>query len=62
VSYRELSFLCYRILIKKPERKRPPGKCRHRWEAKVIMDFREVGHEDVDLINLFKIWSSGGLL
>jgi hypothetical protein len=28
----------YRILLAKPERKRPLGKPRHRWEDKIKMD------------------------
>jgi hypothetical protein len=29
----------YRILLGKPERKRPLGKPRHRWEDNIKMDF-----------------------
>ena len=32
----------YRILVEKPEGKRPLGRPRHRWED-INMDFQEVG-------------------
>jgi len=28
----------YRILVEKPERKRPLGRLRHRWEDNIILD------------------------
>jgi hypothetical protein len=33
----------YRILMRKPEGKRPVGKPRRRWEDNVKMDLREIG-------------------
>jgi hypothetical protein len=33
----------YKILVGKPEGKRPRGRPRHRWEDNIIMDFREIG-------------------
>jgi hypothetical protein len=33
----------YRVLVEKPEGKRPLGKNRHRWEDNVKMDPQEVG-------------------
>jgi len=33
----------HRVLVGKPEGKRPLGKPRHRWEDNIMMDFREVG-------------------
>jgi hypothetical protein len=41
----------YKILVRKPERKRPLGGPRHRRED-IIMDPREVGWEAVDWIDL----------
>jgi len=38
----------YRILVGKPERKRPFGRKRRRWEGNIKMDLREVGCGDVD--------------
>ena len=33
----------YRVLVGKPEGKRPLGKLRHRWEDKIKMHLEEVG-------------------
>ena len=33
----------HRLLVGKPEGKRPLGKLRHRWEDKIKMDLQEVG-------------------
>ena len=33
----------YRVLVGKPEGKRPLGRPRRRWEDSIKMDFREVG-------------------
>ena len=33
----------HRVLVGKPERKRPLGRPRHRWEDNIEMDFQEVG-------------------
>jgi hypothetical protein len=33
----------YRILVGKPEGKRPLGRSRHRWEDNNKMDLREIG-------------------
>jgi hypothetical protein len=33
----------YRILVGKPEGKRPQGRPRHRWVDNIKMDLREVG-------------------
>jgi hypothetical protein len=42
----------YRILIRKPEGKRPLGKLRHRWEDYMRVDLKETGWEDMDWIHL----------
>jgi hypothetical protein len=42
----------YRLLVGKPERKRPPGRPRRRWIDNIRMDLGEVGWGDVDLIGL----------
>jgi hypothetical protein len=46
----------YRILVGKPEGKRPLGITRRRWEDNIKMDLREIG-----LICL-RLRTSGGLL
>jgi hypothetical protein len=33
----------YKLLMGKPEGKRPPGRLRHRWEDGFRMDLREIG-------------------
>ena len=42
----------YRVLVRKPEGKRPPGRPRRRWEDKIKMDLQEVGCGDMDWIEL----------
>jgi hypothetical protein len=42
----------YKVLMGKPERKRPLGRPRRRWEDVVRMDLREIGFEGVDWIRL----------
>jgi len=42
----------YRILVGKPERKRPLGRPRHRWEDNIKMDLQEVGCGGMDWIEL----------
>ncbi|KAJ4452239.1 hypothetical protein ANN_03757 [Periplaneta americana] len=41
-----------RVLVGKPEGKRPLGRPRHRWEDNIKMDLREVGYDGKDCINL----------
>jgi hypothetical protein len=33
----------YRVLVWKPEGKRPPGRPSHRWEYNIMMDLKKVG-------------------
>jgi hypothetical protein len=42
----------YRILVGKPEGKKPLGRPRHRWEDNITMDLQEVECEGVDWIEL----------
>jgi hypothetical protein len=42
----------YKILVGKPEGKRPLERTRGRWEDHIIMDFREIRWEVLDLIHL----------
>jgi hypothetical protein len=44
----------YRLLVEKPERKRPLGRPRRRWVDNIRMDLGEVGWCDVDWIGLAK--------
>ncbi|KAJ4436519.1 hypothetical protein ANN_16550 [Periplaneta americana] len=42
----------YRVLVGRPEGKRPSGRPRRRWEDNIKMDLREVGYDARDWINL----------
>jgi hypothetical protein len=42
----------YKVLVRKPEGKRPLGRPRHRWEDGIRMDLREIGLGCVDWIRL----------
>ena len=42
----------YRVLVGKPEEKRPLGRPRRRWEDNIKMDFQEVGCGVTDWIKL----------
>ncbi|KAJ4430106.1 hypothetical protein ANN_22316 [Periplaneta americana] len=41
----------YRVLVGRPEGKRPLGRPRGRWEDNIKMDLREVGYDDRDWID-----------
>jgi hypothetical protein len=41
----------YNILVGRPERRRPLGRPRCRWEDNIMMDLREIGFRDVDWIH-----------
>jgi hypothetical protein len=42
----------YKIVVGKPEGKSPHGRCWHRWEDNIKMDFIEIGFENIDWIYL----------
>jgi hypothetical protein len=42
----------FRILVGKPDGKRPLEKPRRRWVDDIKMDFREIGWDGMDWINL----------
>jgi hypothetical protein len=42
----------YKASVGKPERNRPLGRPRRRWEDGIRMDFREIGWGSVDWIQL----------
>jgi hypothetical protein len=42
----------YKVLVGKPEGKRPLGRPRRRWEDGIKMDLREIGLGGVDWIRL----------
>jgi hypothetical protein len=45
----------YRVLVGKPEGKRPLGRPRRRWEENVKIDLQEVGCGDMDWIELAQV-------
>jgi hypothetical protein len=47
----------YRLLVGKPEGKRPLGRPRRRWVDNIRMDLEEVGRGDVDWIGLAQDWN-----
>jgi hypothetical protein len=42
----------YRILVGKPEGRRPLGRPRRRWVDNIKMNFRQIGWDGVDWIDL----------
>jgi hypothetical protein len=46
----------YRILVGKPEGKRPSRRQRHRWVDNIKMDLREIGWDGMDWIDLAQDW------
>jgi hypothetical protein len=42
----------YRVLVQKPEGKRPLGRPRHRWEDNIKMHLRETGPDGANCIRL----------
>jgi hypothetical protein len=45
----------YRILVGKPEGKRPLGRPRHRWVDNIKMDLREIGWGGMDWTDLAQV-------
>jgi hypothetical protein len=52
----------YKVLVGKPEGKRPLGRPRHRWEDGIGTDFREISWIMLSGFSWLRIGSSGGLL
>jgi hypothetical protein len=52
----------YRILVGKPERKRPTGRQRCRWVDNIEMGLREIGWDAMDWIYLAEDWDQWGAL
>jgi hypothetical protein len=52
----------YRVLVGKPEGKRPLGRPRNRWEDNIKLDLREIQIDGANWIRLARIGSNGGLL
>jgi hypothetical protein len=52
----------YRVLLGKPEGKRPLGGPRRRWEFRIRMDFREIGWGMYNGFSWLRKGTGGGLL
>jgi len=52
----------YRILVRKPEGKRPLGRPRRRWEDNIKLNLREVGCGVWTLLSWLRILTGGGHL
>ena len=52
----------YRVLVGKPEGKRPLGQPRHGWEDNITMDVQEAGLGGMDWIDLAQDREGGGHL
>jgi hypothetical protein len=49
----------YRVLVGRPERKRPLGRPRHRWEDNISMDLLHVGWGSMDWFAMARDRESG---
>jgi hypothetical protein len=45
----------YRVLVEKPEGKRPMGRPRRRWKDYIKMDLQEVGCGDMEWMDLAQV-------
>jgi hypothetical protein len=52
----------YKVLMGKPEGKRPHGRPRCRWEDRLRMDLREIGWGSVERSSWLRIGTGCGLL
>ncbi|KAJ4446397.1 hypothetical protein ANN_13093 [Periplaneta americana] len=52
----------YRVLVGRPEGKRPLRRPKCRWEDNIEMDLREVGYDDREWINLARTGTNDGLM
>jgi hypothetical protein len=52
----------YKVLVGKPERKRPLGRPRRKWEDGIRMDFREIGLGVWIGFDWLRTGTGGGLL
>jgi hypothetical protein len=52
----------YRILVGRPEKRRPLGKPRRRWEDNIKIDLQEVGWGTWTGLSWFRIRTAGGHL
>jgi hypothetical protein len=48
--------VAYRVLVRRPEGRRPLGRPRRRWEDNIKMDLQEVGWGGMDWIDMAQDW------
>jgi hypothetical protein len=49
VAHMEVMNNAYKMLVWKPEGKKPLGRLRHKWENNIEKELREIGCDDVDV-------------
>jgi hypothetical protein len=54
--------IVYRILVGRPEGKRPLGRPKRRWEDNIKMDLRDIGIDGANWFHLAQDRVHGGLL
>jgi hypothetical protein len=42
----------YKLLVRKPEGKRPPGRLKHRWKNTTKFNLREIGWDVFDWVHV----------
>jgi hypothetical protein len=47
----------YRVLVEKPEGKRPLGRSCRRWKDSIKVDFQDVGWRGMDWIDMAQNWN-----
>jgi hypothetical protein len=52
----------YKVIVGKPDGRRPLGRPRRRWEDNIKMDLQEVGNGGMDWIKLAWIGTGDGFL
>jgi hypothetical protein len=57
-----LGRVAYRILVGRPEGRRPLGRPRRRWKDNIKMDLQEVGWGEWTGLILLRIGTGGGLM
>ena len=57
-----MAFIEYRVLVGKPEGKRPLRRPRHRWEDNIKMDLQEMGYRVWTGLSWLRIGTGGGHL
>jgi hypothetical protein len=51
---------CMQGFVGKPEKWRPLGRLKYRWEDNIKLDFQEVGWENMNRMIYFSVQTGGG--